>query len=809
MAKRSHQVLEAYIEVVKDARIRKNITQKAIAERLGCTRQPISKFFNGKAVDCELFVRICEILDVDWQEVTGLEESAVNQIELESEKSAIDISFLVNKFREQVKEDIETRCGTMRILDMSQPVGLNDIYTKVNILEKISGRRRKEIAELIESCDFENFNRFNFGEIEKEKIPGKEAVNKYRTLLILGKPGAGKTTFLKHLVIQCNRGLFHGDLVPFFITLKDFAEAENQPRLLTYIGRYLEKQDRENLQQLLEQGKALICFDGLDEVLQEDSKRVIKEIRDFSANFSRNQYLLTCRIAAREYTFEQFTEVEIADFDWEQITIFATNWFQHKQVKPESFLSRLEKDEPIQELATNPLLLTLLCLVFEESGDFPGNRAGLYKEGLDALLKKWDAKRGIQRDEVYQKLWIQRKEDLLSKIAWDTFAPGEYFFKQDKVERYVGEYIRNLPGANTDEAALKLDSEVVLKSIESQHGLLVERAKHIYSFSHLTFQEYFTARKIIQVRQSSDQALEELVNHIFDKRWREVFLLAVAMSPNGEKLVLLMKEKIDYLLAEDEKIQRFLQRLNEKTVAENITFKQEDISKVQEKIDFYPDMKLSLSRCLYFHLYLSCQSQALKLPSSLSRTLSVPVYVSLLSKIDTNFSTDINVDLDALLYFSLSNSFNIDINISLFLTLDSRNFPRPPGFSQASYFSRSLKLSYILKLSQEIDRELHREIRRLNNQLPARISKKELKQWWKANGNTWREDLRKIIIKYRNIGHDWQFSNQQKELLKQYYYANQLLTQSLHQDCYVSPEVRQEIEETLLLPIDVIKQKQN
>ncbi len=83
---------------------------------------------------------------------------------------------------------------------------------------------------------------------------------------------------------------------------------------------------------------------------------------------------------SREYTFTQFTEVEIADFDWEQITLFATNWFQNKPTKPETFLNRIDNDQPIKELASNPLLLTLLCLVFEESGSFPGNRAGLYKE---------------------------------------------------------------------------------------------------------------------------------------------------------------------------------------------------------------------------------------------------------------------------------------------------------------------------------------------------------------------------------------------------------------------------------------------
>jgi predicted NACHT family NTPase len=56
------------------------------------------------------------------------------------------------------------------------------------------------------------------------------------------------------------------------------------------------------------------------------------------------------------------------------------------------------------------------------------------------------------------------------------------------------------------------------------------------------------------------------------------------------------------------------------------------------------------------------------------------------------------------------------------------------------------------------------------------------------------------MIKYRNIGHDWQFSDQQKEVLKQYYNANQLLVECLNSDCYVSREVRSHIEDTLLLP---------
>ena len=88
-------------------------------------------------------------------------------------------------------------------------------------------------------------------------------------------------------------------------------------------------------------------------------------------------------------------------------------------------------------------------------------------------------------------------EDLLSQIALITFEEKNYFFKQKTVEGYIVDFISNLQNTPTETNELKKDSEAILKSIEAQHGLLVERAKSFYSFSHLTFQEYFTAKEIM------------------------------------------------------------------------------------------------------------------------------------------------------------------------------------------------------------------------------------------------------------------------------------------------------------------------
>jgi predicted NACHT family NTPase len=99
---------------------------------------------------------------------------------------------------------------------------------------------------------------------------------------------------------------------------------------------------------------------------------------------------------------------------------------------------------------------------------------------------------------------------------------------------------------------------------------------------------------------------------------------------------------------------------------------------------------------------------------------------------------------------------------------------------------------------------LHRKFQQLKEQLPPAFSysweRDEHEQWWKDNGQTWTERFRETLIQYRNIGRDWQFTKEQKDLLQQYYDANLLLAACLNSDCYVSREVREEIEAKLLLP---------
>lgn len=669
-----------------------------------------------------------------------------------SNLSEDELNDLVQEVRQKCYEIIQDQCGTMRSLTMSQPVDVSDLYTNVNILEKIPSHRRREIDELLQDFNSKNFDRFGLGRVTDKPIPGIEAVKKYLKLMVLGNPGAGKTTFLKHLAIQCNKANLKAELVPIFITLKQFAEVAEKPSLFEYITEIFSDYDVscEQVSILLKQGKLLILLDGLDEVKIEDNSRVIKQVRDLSEKFRQNKFVITCRSAAKTYNFEKFREVAVADFDNKQIFTFVQNWFQLNDLGNfYEFIQELEQNSRIRELATNPLLLTLLCLVFEDSLKFPANRSELYEEGINILLKKWDETRNIERDQVYKYLSLQRKKDLLSQMALTTFERGDYFFKQKELEQYISDYIHNLPDAQNDPEALQLDSETVLKSIEAQHGLLVERAQKIYSFSHLTFQEYFTAKKIVINcnSYSSDQDdWQILISRIHNKRWREVFLLVVEMLPSADFLLFLIKRHIDGLLATDEKLQQFLYWVNRKSCSVQVPFKKNAV------------------RAFYFDVTLA--------PASKSSP-DLECSLGLAFKLDSNLEFHENFEIIPI-------DLKLDFCLSATLAHAIDNGIDPDFVVPECGFNFNLWKS-LQKLEQEI---------------PDYNDEHLVSQWTK--------EFRNLIIKYRNIGYDWQFNEEQNNLLQKYYDANELLIDCLNSGCKVSPKVRDEIEQILLLPISEV-----
>jgi Predicted NTPase (NACHT family) len=429
-----------------------------------------------------------------------------------------------NKYREK----IQLLYGTTRILGKPEPISLEGIFTDVFILDKPTAYQRYDITKLRNDSTHNSTKTAN-------RIDGLTLVQSRPRLFILGKPGAGKTTFLKYVALQTVNGKF--GKVPIFIGLKEWADSGLD--LMSFIEKQFAicgfPKASPFVEYILDQGKAVVMFDGLDEVRQEDDKRAvtISNIRDFTNKYFGCKCLITCRIAATDYTFEQFEYVEIADFTDEQIFTYARKWFDSDEEKYEAFAKVIKRPENrgLYEIASVPILLTLLCLSFNASLEFPHRRVEVYEEALDALLKTWDATRNIRRDEIYRNLTHTRKRQMLARLAAVTFQENKYFVPQAELANHIVAFLRTLPGT---EVTTEIDGDSVLKAIEAHHGILSERARLIYSFSHLTFQEYFAAKAVVD--DPSGRSLRGLLSAdtVASDRWREVILMAASLMDSGD-----------------------------------------------------------------------------------------------------------------------------------------------------------------------------------------------------------------------------------------------------------------------------------
>ncbi len=800
MARRSLQASAEGIKKAKQAFLRKGWTQEYLAAEVGIeTRQPIWKFFSGKPIDRNIFTEICFQLDLNFEEIAVLPSAGESSNNPEVDETQSELDVLVTRVRQERYDKIQDQCGTLRLLDIARPVGLEDLYVDVNILEEITSQRWLDISDLQGSQSAE-FDRLGLSNVRVEGVSGLKAVRRYGKLMVLGKPGAGKTTFLQYLAVQCNQGHFQSHLVPVFIPLKNFAEDaldEGNFSLLDYINQEFERSGvgREEVENLLTQGRLLILLDGLDEVSEAANNEVIKQIRKLSDKYYKNQVVITCRIAAQEYRFRGFTEVEIADFKPAQIETFVKKWFVAvARNSPEAGLHKaslfleqmaLPDNQQIRELATTPVLLNLTCLVFQAKADFPVKRSDLYKQGLDLLLVRWDEARGIKRDEVYRNLSLLHKLQLLSQLATITFSQGEYFFKEGKIQQLIANYLRTLPNAQVDGPALELDGLAVLKAIEVQHGLLVERAREIYSFSHLTFQEYFTARAIVT---GTDLSLQQLVRHLTEKRWREVFLLTAQMLPDADELLQLMKQHADALVSAPQTpvsvtVPPARSELRHKAGAlaanfiSSMTTAEETLQDLfnwvrQKSHAVETSYSPAAVRAFYLTLALPCEhrlarDQALAL--AIDRKLAGVVSGDLALDLALSHALAVALALSPELFYNRLNSLHLALDLD--------------------HLTRDIPMGNL--------------IRQLKNQLPdSNADRESTKQWWMLNGASWTSQLRAVMIQYRSIGHEWHLSEPSQLLLEQYIHANKLIVDCLNSNRQITQDVRQEIQDKLLLPIE-------
>ena len=436
--------------------------------------------------------------------------------------------------------------STVQIPSMTESASLNDVYTESKISEELEFKKNKSIAEL--QAEMEP------GFVpHRSRIEVSEIFSKHPRLMLWGTAGSGKTTALKmhFLAVLDDLETIGGRdkpsaKVPVFIALRRFSTIGIGNNLVEAIAYQIKAGDlplseaKEIALSMLKQGELVILLDGLDEVPKNVLSEVQQEISELVRNYPKNHFALTCRYGATDYVPAQFKEVEMTAFDYSQIEQFVTLWFEDSKEPylDRRFLGHLRDSPQIRELAKNPLMLTMICSMYSEGGEFPKSETILFSDATEMYLRKWDSYRRIEhRDTIYgDKLSRIRRRRLFYNLAFEGMnSPDEpkYFWKRIELERFIKEFIANLPDVR--EASIDTDTRAILNALEAQDSLLTRTSSDAYTFSYRSFQEYFTAMSIVEEKGTDSKALKELLrSHVLQSGWRQVTRFAAEKFPSSD-----------------------------------------------------------------------------------------------------------------------------------------------------------------------------------------------------------------------------------------------------------------------------------
>jgi hypothetical protein len=368
-------------------------------------------------------------------------------------------------------------------------------------------------------------------------------------LVLLGDPGAGKSTLTRHVALEPPTGR-----VPLVVELREYAAGEWRERTFEDFLEHLHTAKgmappRAVVKGLLASGRTVVFFDGLDELFDPAVReQVSHRIADFAGRYGGAgvRVVVTSRVIGYKRGVLEgagFAHFMIHDLNEEQIGTFALRWYEtafpHDEEKAGRLCRRLtdavSRSRPVRELAGNPLLLTILAIIGRRR-ELPRDRIGVYRHAVAVLVAHWDehAKylKGEQDTDFLDEV---DRRDLLRLVArqmqdGEGGIAGNHIHRDDLLTVFR-EYLREHYELPPKEAVVV--ARRMVERFRERNFILSHYGGGVYGFVHRAFLEYLAAedieRRYTREREwTRDELIEELfVRRAEDPAWHEVLLLLV------------------------------------------------------------------------------------------------------------------------------------------------------------------------------------------------------------------------------------------------------------------------------------------
>jgi formylglycine-generating enzyme required for sulfatase activity/energy-coupling factor transporter ATP-binding protein EcfA2 len=398
-----------------------------------------------------------------------------------------------------------------------------------------------------------------------------------RRAVLLGEAGSGKTTFVNYLTYllatesETLPETLQG-LLPVRLILRQVA-AQHIPKQISNGGAHLLWDALESdiarrlgdlaatilvsvLQQRLMEGGGFVFLDGLDEVPAAGERRqtLLAAVQDLAGQLPKAHVLVTARpyaYAEKTWRLDDFPILALAPFHQEQVDGFVQRWYQAVREsmgwneptateKAKRLQVALRQRPYLADLASRPLLLTLMATLHSSWGQLPEDRADLYEETVKLLLSRWQRAREVRTPSG---------ELIIEPSIADALNVGEKTLRSvlETLAHTVHERQREDPqgregAADISEGELLVAFKPLLERkqvapneligyLQNRAGLLIARQEGVYAFPHRSFQEYLTACYLAN-QGNLAETLQNLL-HQDPLWWREVFLLAVGKAKQG------------------------------------------------------------------------------------------------------------------------------------------------------------------------------------------------------------------------------------------------------------------------------------